>query len=247
MICWYCKNLIPDDAHVCPYCRVAVAKPASEEFRQNGYVNPYEQYYHNYQLPQQLNPASTGQYYQGMGGMQMPQYPASPNMPMQNPYAPYQVVGVIYPQAQQPQKKVWVRPQEDEKPEIEDVVKDEPVVILDQSDLKGRYPARAAHRLNENKKAEAEKAEAKNAEAETTAVDEPKKKNVIAIVGLVFAFILPLIGLILSCIGVARAETKNYDKCGLAIGGVVVSIVLMIAYPALMFIFSEPLLTMLGF
>ncbi|MDE6867664.1 MAG: hypothetical protein K2J83_00765 [Clostridia bacterium] len=245
MICWYCKNLISDNTQVCPCCGVAVVNPVNEEFIQNGYVNPYEQYYRNYQLPQmppQVNNGFAGQYYQNMGGLQAPQFPAVQAMPMQNPFAPYQVVGVIYPQPRQTEEhRVWVRPQEGEKPEIEDVVKDEPVLVLDQSELGGNYNAQTAPDVNET-----QKAEAKNAE-KTTEFAEPKKKNVLAVVGFIFAFILPLIGLILSCVALSRAETKNYDKCGLSIAGVVISIIMAIVYPALMYIFSEPLLTMLGF
>ena len=263
MICWYCKSLIADNASVCPCCGVAVVNPARElvdypvydEFRQNGYVNPYEEYYRNFQLPQmmpQLNPSMFGQYNNGFGGMLLPQYPASAMaIPMQNPFAPFQVVGVIYPQSlYQEDPKVWAKPKEEEKPEIETVVKDEPVVILEQSEVDGSYVAETHNGIQETEtekpkqNKQAKKAVAETKLSEKTA--EPKKTNILAIFGFIFAFILPVLGLILSSVGLSGVKKKNLNGKGLAVAGIIISLIMIFVYSALAIIFSEPLLALIG-
>ncbi|MDE6597696.1 MAG: DUF4190 domain-containing protein [Clostridia bacterium] len=49
------------------------------------------------------------------------------------------------------------------------------------------------------------------------------ESNTIAIVGFVFAFFMPLIGLICSCIGYKRAKNEGMNNKGLAIAGIVIS------------------------
>lgn len=263
MICWYCKSLIADNASVCPCCGVAVVNPARElvdypvydEFRQNGYVNPYEEYYRNFQLPQimpQMNLSIFGQCNNGFGVMPLPQYPASAMaMSMQNPFAPFHVVGVIYPQSPyQEDSKVWTKPKEEEKPEIETVVKDEPVVILEQSEVNGNY-ATETHNGNEETETsepkqnkQAKKVIAENKRSEKTA--EPKRTNVLAVFGFIFAFILPGLGLILSSVGISGVQKKNLNGKGLAVAGIIISIIMIFVYTALFIFFSEPLLAIFG-
>lgn len=61
-----------------------------------------------------------------------------------------------------------------------------------------------------------------------------QQPNTIAIVGFVFAFLFPLVGLICSIIGCVRAVKNNATNKGLAIAGIVISAVWGIAE----FIFS---------
>jgi len=50
------------------------------------------------------------------------------------------------------------------------------------------------------------------------------RSNTMAVLGLVFAFIMPLLGLIFSCIGLGNAKRMNGEGRGLAIAGLVISI-----------------------
>ena len=52
--------------------------------------------------------------------------------------------------------------------------------------------------------------------------------NGIAIVGFIFAFIIPLIGLICSIIGCSNAKKKNAPYGGLAVAGIVISVIAMV-------------------
>jgi len=52
----------------------------------------------------------------------------------------------------------------------------------------------------------------------------PHQQNTMAILGLVFAFIMPLLGIIFSAIGLSRANQMNGEGRGMAIAGLVLSI-----------------------
>ncbi|MDE5601718.1 MAG: zinc-ribbon domain-containing protein [Clostridia bacterium] len=51
----------------------------------------------------------------------------------------------------------------------------------------------------------------------------PKQSNTIALVGFVFSFIMPLIGLICSIIGLKHAPQYNGNGKGFAIAGIIIS------------------------
>ena len=55
-----------------------------------------------------------------------------------------------------------------------------------------------------------------------------EKRNIIAMLGFVFAFFSPIIGLILSIVGLKRANQLNGLGRGQAIAGIIVSIVSMV-------------------
>ncbi len=55
----------------------------------------------------------------------------------------------------------------------------------------------------------------------------PKKTNGLAIAGFVLSFPLPLIGFILSIIGLVKAKNYGGNGQGLAIAGIVISIILI--------------------
>ena len=57
---------------------------------------------------------------------------------------------------------------------------------------------------------------------------QPTRSNTVAIVGFIFAFFIPLVGLICSIIGVNNAKNCGGSGKGLAIAGIIVSIVMMI-------------------
>lgn len=59
---------------------------------------------------------------------------------------------------------------------------------------------------------------------------QPTRSNTVAIVGFVFAFLIPLVGLICSIIGVNNAKNCGGSGKGLAIAGIIISIVMMILY-----------------
>ncbi len=265
MICWYCKRLIADETSVCPCCGVAVVNPARavieypayEEFRQNGFFNPYEEYYRNFQLPRmmpQMNMSFYGRFNAGFSGLQIPQYPAAAMampFPMQNQFAPYPVYGLIYPQPRYTEEpRVWFKPEEEEKPEIETIVIDEPVLMLEQSEVDESFAAEKGETVEEHIEEEVKPAEQAKApvveEKQTNVTAQSKKTNVLAILGFVFAFILPLIGLILSSVGLSRVKTRNLKGKGLAVAGIILSLIMTFAYAALLVIFSEPLLALLG-
>lgn len=54
-----------------------------------------------------------------------------------------------------------------------------------------------------------------------------------AILGLIFAFMIPLLGLIFSIMGINKAKEMNGDGRSLALAGIGVSIVFMVVIPAL--------------
>lgn len=53
----------------------------------------------------------------------------------------------------------------------------------------------------------------------------PQKTNVLSIVGFIFAFFIPLVGLICSSIGVAQSSKRNEKGKGLAIAGIIISVI----------------------
>jgi hypothetical protein len=55
----------------------------------------------------------------------------------------------------------------------------------------------------------------------------PTGTNTLSVVGLVFAFIAPLVGLVLSIIGLTKSK-KNHQSTGIAIAGIIVSSVFML-------------------
>ena len=57
---------------------------------------------------------------------------------------------------------------------------------------------------------------------------EPKKTNNVAIVGFVLAFLVPLIGFIISIIGLVIAKDYNGKGRGLSVAGIIVSIIMFI-------------------
>lgn len=65
-----------------------------------------------------------------------------------------------------------------------------------------------------------------NGEQQVIAI-EKKNTNILAVLGLIFAFFIPLVGLILSIIGLVQSK-KMDDGKGLAIGGIVTSAVLLV-------------------
>ncbi len=55
--------------------------------------------------------------------------------------------------------------------------------------------------------------------------EQPKKENTIAIVGFIFAFLMPIVGIICSAIGYKRAKNENGEHKELALAGLIISIV----------------------
>lgn len=68
--------------------------------------------------------------------------------------------------------------------------------------------------------------------AKSGALDNP-----VAIVGLVLAFIIPLAGLICSCIGYKKAKYEGYANREFALAGIIISIVEMVVSVISMVIF----------
>lgn len=63
----------------------------------------------------------------------------------------------------------------------------------------------------------------------------PQKKgeNGMAIAGLVLAFFFPLVGLILSCLGLKQSKTMDDEGRGISIAGIVISSIGLVVYLAL--------------
>ena len=49
--------------------------------------------------------------------------------------------------------------------------------------------------------------------------------NVFAILGLIFAFVMPILGIIFSCVGLSEAKQKNGSGHGMAKAGLILSII----------------------
>lgn len=63
--------------------------------------------------------------------------------------------------------------------------------------------------------------------------EQNTKYNVLCILGFVLSFFFGIVGLILSCIGLSQAQKRN-EKCqGLAIAGIVISCLAIVAHIAL--------------
>ena len=56
---------------------------------------------------------------------------------------------------------------------------------------------------------------------------QPRPTNTMAILGLVFAFVFPILGLVFSIIGLSNAKQMKGEGHGLALAGLIVSIVWM--------------------
>ncbi len=72
-------------------------------------------------------------------------------------------------------------------------------------------------------------------------VQQPKKTNVLCVIGLVLSFLLSPVGLILSIIGVVQANKKNEEKvCGIIgiVVGVIGTIIQLIVIIFVVFAFS---------
>ncbi len=73
---------------------------------------------------------------------------------------------------------------------------------------------------------EPKKDDTKLSEAVTPAA--PQKTNTLAIVGLIMAFIIPLVGFICSIIGISQTSKRNEKGKGLAVAGLIISIINML-------------------
>ena len=72
---------------------------------------------------------------------------------------------------------------------------------------------------------------------EHNSVSTPKAKtNTLAVVGFILAFIVPFVGFILSIISLNQIKKKNEGGKGLAISGIVISIVFMVVLPIILLI-----------
>jgi len=58
-----------------------------------------------------------------------------------------------------------------------------------------------------------------------TTQQQPAQSNTLAIVGFVFAFLMPLVGLICSIIGLKKSKELNDNGKGLAIAGIIISVI----------------------
>ena len=56
------------------------------------------------------------------------------------------------------------------------------------------------------------------------------ESNTMAIVGFIFAFLMPVVGLICSILGMKKSTELDGKGKGLALAGIIISIVAMIAY-----------------
>jgi hypothetical protein len=72
----------------------------------------------------------------------------------------------------------------------------------------------------DNKKVDTDKTET----VTVTEQPKPQKTNSISVVGFIFAFFIPLVGIICSTIGVFQASKRNEKGKGLAIAGIIISI-----------------------
>lgn len=62
------------------------------------------------------------------------------------------------------------------------------------------------------------------------------KTNTMAILGFIFAFLFPIVGLILSIIGLNQAKARNEHGKELALAGLIISIVFMCLFVFIMFL-----------
>ena len=59
---------------------------------------------------------------------------------------------------------------------------------------------------------------------------QPAQSNTLAIVGFVFAFLIPIVGLICSIVGLKNAPQFNGNGKGLAIAGIIISAIDIVVY-----------------
>lgn len=71
-----------------------------------------------------------------------------------------------------------------------------------------------------------------------TVVTANKKTNVICIIGFIFSFLVAIIGLILSIVGLISAKNNNEGGKGLAIAGIIISAINMILAAFILIFFS---------
>ena len=69
--------------------------------------------------------------------------------------------------------------------------------------------------------------EGNNNNNQTVVAVEKNETNILAVLGLVFAFFIPIVGLILSIVGLSKSKICNNGR-GLAIGGIVVSAIVLV-------------------
>lgn len=72
----------------------------------------------------------------------------------------------------------------------------------------------------DNKKVDTDKTET----VTVTEQPKPQKTNTVSVVGFILAFFVPLIGLILSIVGISQASKRNEKGKGFAIAGIIISI-----------------------
>ncbi len=65
-------------------------------------------------------------------------------------------------------------------------------------------------------------------QSEVATPTTPQKTNTLAVVGLIMAFIIPLVGFICSIIGISQTSKRNEKGKGLAIAGLIISIINML-------------------
>src|SRR5207245_2874109 len=68
---------------------------------------------------------------------------------------------------------------------------------------------------------------------------DPGGTNTMAVLGLVFAFLLPVLGVVFSAVGLAQTRRRGQAGRGLAVAGLVVSLVLVVAAAAVLAAFAE--------
>jgi len=66
-------------------------------------------------------------------------------------------------------------------------------------------------------------------EPEPGGAPDPDGTNTMAVLGLVFAFLLPVLGVVFSAVGLAQTRRRGQAGRGLAVAGLVVSLVLVVA------------------
>lgn len=74
----------------------------------------------------------------------------------------------------------------------------------------------------------------------------PAEKNTMALAGLICAFLVPLVGFILSIIGLKKSKTLGGEGKGLAIGGIVVSCIELFVYVIVIALYATVILAALG-
>ena len=62
------------------------------------------------------------------------------------------------------------------------------------------------------------------------AAENDKKTNTMAILGLIFAFVFPILGLIFSIIAKGQIKKTGENGSGLALAGLIISIIAIVVY-----------------